>query len=165
MMPIASTEQQSPAHVVLPFIKSVRETFKSMIGLEVTVGKPVRKTENVRGVFVTGLIGFSGQLTGCVVIGFPRDLANVPVEKFVGAAVDDTAADFADAIGEITNIIIGGAKSGIGLAASITVPSVIIGTSYTIAGMSATPCFMIPCTCDAGSFSIELSIRQTVPSD
>ena len=154
-----SSGQPAPSAIVVPFVRSVRDMFQTMLSMEVTIGKPYRKTGSHGAPYVSGVIGFSGQLTGCVVVGFPRNVANILVEKFAGAAMDDSTPDFADAIGEITNILVGSAKSAMEMKVSISIPSVIIGTGYTVAGLSAIPCFIIPCSCAAGEFTIEISVQ------
>src|SRR4051812_39330369 len=99
--------------ILAPFIRSVREVFQSMLSMTVTTGEPFRKTEQSHANNVSGVIGFSGELSGSVVIGFPGKVAPKIIEKFVGMLLDETSPDFADAIGEITNIIAGSAKSGL----------------------------------------------------
>jgi chemotaxis protein CheX len=69
-------------------------------------------------------------------------------------------ADFTDAVGELANMIAGGAKKHLGNAASITVPSVIIGKGHQIARLSDVPCLVIPCTTAAGDFAVEINIKK-----
>ncbi|HUO10540.1 MAG TPA: chemotaxis protein CheX [Phycisphaerae bacterium] len=162
MVTALASIDSTPA-IVAPLIKSVRDTFRSMLAMEVTSGTPSLKTSASHAAHVSGVIGFSGELTGCVVVGFPKGVGEAVAAQFTGAAMEDTHPDFVDAIAEITNIIIGSAKSGMGVAASISIPTVIVGSGYTVAGLSAIPCFVIPCTCSAGEFSIEISVQQGGP--
>ena len=162
----ATTPAAAPAAtpaILAPFIKSVHDVFKSMLGMTVTTTTPFRKTEQSHANNVSGVIGFSGELSGAVVLGFPGNVAPKIIEKFVGAPLDETSPDFADAIGEITNIIAGSAKSGLGLNASISIPSVVIGTGYSVVGLSAVPCYVVPCSCPAGDFSMEISVQHKGP--
>jgi chemotaxis protein CheX len=69
-------------------------------------------------------------------------------------------SDFADAIGEIANMVAGSAKKDLGVLANITVPSVVIGPSHTLAGLSGIPCVVIPVTTPVGKFAVEVSIKQ-----
>jgi CheY-specific phosphatase CheX len=57
-------------------------------------------------------------------------------------------------------MIAGGAKKHLGNAASITVPSVIIGSGHQIARLSDVPCVVIPCTSPVGDFAVEVNIKQ-----
>jgi chemotaxis protein CheX len=161
--PAAPSPAPATPAILAPFIRSVREVFQSMLAMTVTTGEPFRKTEQSHANHVSGVIGFSGDLSGAVVIGFPGNVAPKIIEKFVGMPLDQNSPDFADAIGEITNIIAGSAKSGLGLNASISIPSVVIGTGYSVVGLSAVPCYIVPCSCPAGDFSMEISVQHKGP--
>ena len=54
-------------------------------------------------------------------------------------------------------------KKPIGANASITCPSVIIGTGHTIARLRDVPCLVIPVESPLGNFVIEVSIKQVAP--
>ncbi len=79
-------------------------------------------------------------------------------------ALEFGTPDFADAVGELANMIAGGAKRHLGNLASITVPSVVIGSGHVIARLTDVPCIVIPCQTDAGSFAVEVSIKQIKPA-
>ncbi|MGN6369347.1 MAG: chemotaxis protein CheX [Phycisphaerae bacterium] len=161
--PAPAADPAATPAIVAPFVRSLRDFFQSMLGMTVTIGTPFRKTAQSHANHVSGVIGFSGDLTGAVVIGFPDKVAPAIIEKFAGIQLDETSPDFADAIGEVTNIIAGSAKSGLGLNASISMPSVVIGTGYSVVGLSAVPCYVVPCSCPAGDFSMEISVQQSGP--
>ena len=82
------------------------------------------------------------------------------VSAFAGAPIEPSSPDFADAIGELANMIAGGAKKHLGNSASITVPSIIVGKGHQIARLSDVPCIVIPCTTPAGDFAVEVNIKQ-----
>jgi len=86
---------------------------------------------------VTGLIGVHGKVSGFVTVNLAERFALSAVGGLLGDNFDKLTSQTIDGVGEITNIIVGGIKSG--LASSqyafphITVPSVIIGSGYQIA--------------------------------
>jgi chemotaxis protein CheX len=155
--PVAN--QLSHAQIAIPFIRAVGEVFRSMIGMEMATGKPFLKTEGFKAHFVSGVIGFSGGISGNVVVSFPRNVALELVKILVGTPLNEQHPDFSDAIGELTNLIVGGAKNSLGPSISISAPSVILGQGYVVAHKSGTPCLVIPCSCMAGEFRIEITFQ------
>lgn len=158
-MSTTAAQNLSYVQIAIPFIRAVGEVFRSMIGMEMATGKPFLKTEATKAHYVSGVIGFSGALCGNVVVSFPRNVAGKLVEVFAGSALEESHPDFSDAIGELTNMIVGGAKNSLGSAVYISVPSVIMGTGYTVAYKTGAPCLVIPCSCMAGEFRIEITFQ------
>ena len=142
-----------------PFVESVCNTFETMCGLRVTIGKPELKTTDDPVTDVSGVIGFSGGAAGCVVIHYAFDVASKVATAFAGVEVTPEHEDFADAIGELTNIIAGGAKSKFeGLNISISLPNVIIGKNHNVSPSKSTPRLIIPCKTDVGVFYVEVGM-------
>lgn len=155
-----------PSHIT-PFITSVQNVFSTMLQLPVEVREPHLKREPKATHDVTAIIGMSGDVRGSVALGFPGDTAERVVALFVGAEVARDSADFADAVGELANMICGGAKAmfpdngGV----SISVPSVVVGAGHTVAQQTDTPCVVIPCDTDCGELMIEIAIRPSTTKD
>lgn len=145
---------------ILPFMNAVTEVFKKMAGVTTTVDKPYLKTDAVAAYEVCGIIGFSGEISGSVVISFSDTAAEKLVEAFAGVKLALTDADFSDAIGELANMIVGSAKQHLGAVASISIPSVVIGKGYIVSNMRNVPCLVIPCNCTFGAFAVEVSIKK-----
>ena len=166
-MPTTATAQ-APAPVInpkliVPFVNSVRAVFSTMVGVQITVGRPVLKSQPAPSYDVSSIIGFSGEVVGSVVVSFQQAAALKLVEAFASTPIAADSPDFADAVGELANMIAGGAKKDLGSASSITVPNVIIGHGHTIARLSGVPCLVIPCTSPVGDFAVEVNIKQVAP--
>jgi chemotaxis protein CheX len=145
---------------IVPFINSTKQVFSTMVGVQVAVGKPHIKTDSVGSFDVSGIIGFSGEILGSVVISMQLKAASNLVKAFAGGMeIEPGSADFADAIGEIANMVAGAAKKDLGLIANITVPTVIVGAGHHIARLSGVPCVVIPCESPAGNFAVEVNIK------
>lgn len=160
MPAIASQPLAINPKLVVPFINSVRAVMATMAGVQTTVERPVLKGPATPSYDVSGIIGFSGDITGSVVLSFAKDTAMKLVSAFAGTAIAAESPDFADAVGELANMVAGGAKKDIGVAASISVPSVIIGPGHHVARLSGVPCLVIPCTCAFGQFAVEVNIKE-----
>lgn len=146
---------------IKPFIASVQNVFTTMLQLPVKVGAPRIKDPGAGCSDVSGIIGMSGDVVGSVVLSFPSQTASRIVSLFTGTQMEPGTSDFSDAVGELVNIVSGGAKAMFtGKKVSISCPSVVCGPNHTVASQSDTPCIVIPCSTDCGDFVIELAIRE-----
>lgn len=143
-----------------PFMASVQNVFKTMLSLDVQFGKPSIRQEPEVSHDVTGIIGLSGDVVGAVILSFPKLSALKLASHFAGAQLELNSEDFADAIGELANMVAGNAKKDLeGMKVSISTPSVIIGPGHTVRGMSDCPRLMIPVSTGMGSFVVEVGMR------
>lgn len=149
------------ARYVNAFVLSTTNLFETMVGMSVKILKPFVKKESSTGNFVSGVIGFSGDATGSVVLCLPKNLAVKVASAFAGQDLDVDHPDFADAIGEMANMIAGGAKQHFeGMDVSISLPSVIIGEDHTVSISRHFPTVVIPCETEAGTFHVEVEIKE-----
>jgi chemotaxis protein CheX len=147
--------------LIVPFVNSVRNVFNTMVGVQTTVERPGIKAEPVVSYDISAIIGFSGHVIGSVVVSFQKAAAVELVKAFAGMEIDPNSPDFADAVGELANMIAGSAKKDLGGAASITCPSVILGSGHIIARLRDVPCLVIPCHTPVGDFAVEVNMKQT----
>jgi len=145
-----------------PFVKSICNTFETMCSVPVTIGKPEIKTDNGPGSDVSSIIGFSGDAAGSVALHFGFDIASKLASKFAGIEITPEHDDFADAIGELANMVAGGAKAQFeGVSVSISLPNVIVGTNHNLSASKSVPRIMIPCKTELGSFMVEIGMVLT----
>lgn len=147
---------------ITPFIASIQNVFSTMMQLPVTIGNPSIKQSPSTTYDVSGIIGMSGDVTGNVVLSFPSQAAKRIVQLFTGVEYEVNSPDFADAIGELTNMVSGGAK---GLfqgkkKVSISTPSVVIGNGHTVSRPRDVPVICIPCITDCGELVIEIAVQE-----
>jgi chemotaxis protein CheX len=157
---VASSPPVINPKLILPFVNAVRAVFSTMVGVQTTVSRPTFKAEPAPSYDVSGIIGFSGQITGSVVVSFQQSAALKLASAFAGVPIEPGSADFADAIGELANMIAGNAKKDLGASANISIPSVVIGPNHTVARLSGVPCLVIPCSTPVGDFAVEINIKQ-----
>ncbi len=150
------------AQQITSFVASTHQVFTTMLSLSVTASKPytccaVPRFENE----VSGIIGMSGDVQGMVVLSFPTTTARNVIRSFTGMDMDPTSPDFADAVGELVNMISGAAKAKFeGKNVSISCPSVVIGKGHKVQQPSDATCITIPFECPAGAFSLEVAIKN-----
>jgi len=150
------------ASFITPFVTSIQNVFSTMLQLRVDIGEPKVKNAAEASHDVSGIIGMSGDITGSIVLSFPKDTAERVVSLFCGEEFACGSADFADAIGELVNMVSGGAKAQFPdkRDVSISVPSVVVGDNHSIANQSDAPCVVIPCSTDCGELCIEIAIKD-----
>jgi chemotaxis protein CheX len=143
-----------------PFVSAVRNVFHTMLGVEVKIGKPYVKKEDTASADVSGIIGFSGDAAGCVVLSFPKLVAVRAASTFAGTDIGENHPDFADAVGELANMIAGNAKKDFeGVAISISLPSVVIGDSHRVSKSNTSPRLVVPCETSLGPFFLEVAMK------
>lgn len=146
---------------ISPFINSVQNVFSTMLQLPIEAGEPRVKTDAASVHEVTGIIGLSGDVSGAVALSFPRVTAERIVAIFCGMEIDADHPDFPDAVGELVNMISGGAKAEFsGRTVSISCPSVIVGAGHRVLNQSQLPAVMLPFTSDCGEMTVEIAIRD-----
>ncbi|MBN1344764.1 MAG: chemotaxis protein CheX [Phycisphaerae bacterium] len=143
-----------------PFVAAVRNVFHTMLGVEVKIGKPYVKDDERASADVSAIIGFSGDAAGCVVISFPKDVGVKAASTFAGMELGEDHPDFADALGELANMVAGNAKKDFeGVEISISLPSVIIGQSHKVSRSNTFPRVVIPCDTSLGQFYVEVGMK------
>jgi len=94
------------------------------------------------------------------VLAFPMATAEKVVEQFMNITMPSDSEDFADAVGELVNMVSGSAKAQFeGHDVRISVPSVVVGSNHTVQSMSDAFCVRIPCDSEFGGFSVEVAMK------
>lgn len=130
-----------------PFIIATQVVFKTMLGIEVKMGKPVLKQTRQTNGDVTGIMGLAGDQRGTLCISFRKEGALHVYNTLMGDGCEEINADVIDAIGELTNIISGQArkefeKSNINLKAAI--PMVVVGNEVEMNFITTLPIVSLP---------------------
>ena len=142
-----------------PFLLAVQNIFETMIQLPFKLGKATLKKEDTTSYEISGSIGITGEITGCVVVSFPEPVALQLASALLEDELTEVNADCTDAIGEIANMVAGDAKKRFPEGnTSISVPNVVIGR-HRISYPRGVPIISIPCETSAGWFSIEVALK------
>jgi chemotaxis protein CheX len=145
-----------------PFVEAVQNLFVTMLETEIFISKPFVQTDKSQAADVTAVIGLSGDVVGSIALCFPMKSAVSTAAKFAGVEMSRDHEDFADALGELANIIAGQAKAKLeGLSCTISLPNVMIGENPLISNSMFTPRLVLPCDSALGRFSVEVSMVVT----
>lgn len=152
------------ADVINPFIESTVNVLKVMAATSVTIGAPSVKVHNRTWGVVTGVIGLAGyQASGNMILSFDKPsilsiVSNMLGEKF--STIDDQVAD---AVGELTNMVSGGAKgklSDMGFFFEMAVPLVVLGQNTEIKQLTKAPIIVVPFDTGNGKLVLEASLKK-----
>lgn len=147
-----------------PFLEAIMNVLNTMAKLEAKPGRPAIKTNEVAKGDVTGLMGMTGeQARGTLAITFTEpvilEITKRMLEEEV-TRIDDTVTDM---VGEITNMVTGGAKrilSEHGYRFDMAIPSVVSGKNHIIHHKSRAPIIIVPFNTQAGNFFIEICFEE-----
>lgn len=149
------------ASYINAFIQAIENVFNTMLQTDVTVRKPVLKSDEEPRYDVSSIIGLSGDIVGSIVLSFPVDVASTIAFRFTGMELAPESEDFADALGELVNMISGNAKASFtGKNANISCPTVVIGKDHRVFRQSDMPAIELPCDCNAGEFILEVAMKD-----
>jgi chemotaxis protein CheX len=116
-----------------PFIVSVRNAFKTMLSSDAERGAPFLRTTTASDFCVSGVIGLSGDAVGTVVLNMSKEVALGVASVLLMEQFTDLTPDVIDAVGELTNVIAGAAKSKLEeFHLGVSLPNVVTGGAHTI---------------------------------
>ena len=147
-----------------PFLSSLVNVLSTMANTTITPGQPrIKKDEVARG-DVSGLIGMvSPQTKGSFSITFEESLAVEIMFRMLGERPKGITPDVTDMVGEITNMVTGGAKRILGEKGydfTMATPVVVSGKGHTISHKSEGVKILMPFDSDFGKVHIEVSFDK-----
>jgi chemotaxis protein CheX len=138
-----------------PFLSSMLNVMSTMAQVELTPEKPKLKKGEVAKGDVSGLIGMvSEQTKGSLSITFEAKLALEAMQKMFGESPDEINDEIIDLVGEITNMVTGGAKrllSEKGFEFDMATPMVVSGPDHMINHKAKGPVVIIPLSSISGA--------------
>jgi chemotaxis protein CheX len=143
-----------------PFVEAANTVFKTVLDCDIQRRLMSFKKSDMPGYEISGVIGLSGKVAGAVVLSVSTPLAFKVVETLLGTRVSEIDADVVDAVGELTNMIAGGAKTALAhLEMSIGLPSVVTGGSHSISFASRVPPLGILFDTTWGPMTLEVTME------
>ena len=147
---------------VNPVLNSCNFVLRSVAGLQLQAGKPLRRMpdDTVTGRCITGLISTKGanrQASLAIVFG-DTVMRNI-VEEMLPKDVDQSTGVSIDLVGEISNMILGRAKNELedqGYNFQMSLPTMMIGYDYVVPHSAKGIIMQIPYASSGGPFYIEV---------
>jgi chemotaxis protein CheX len=157
----ATLDSARVADFINPVLGATRDVFEMMLGCTPKRVGLKLKEPCAAGGSVSGVIGITGGVVGTIGVRLPKQMAMDVLERMVGTKADAITPDVCDAVGELTNLIAGAAKSKLAhLNLSVSLPNVVSGEAFDVAYPSDVSPFCILFDSELGSFVIEAGFSQ-----
>ena len=145
-----------------PFLASTRSVFETMVRAKLSLGAPALKRAEDR-LFklytVSAMIDLSGAVVGRVVVSFSPTVAYAVGGALAGRSFDRVDEDLMDALGEIANMIAGGAKTSMPQGGNVQISTPRVIPAHAVTYPPGVPVIVLPFDTTAGRFVIETAIR------
>ena len=153
------------AEFINAFLTAILNILTTMAQMKAEPGKPFVKADHVAKGDVTGIIGMAGEQTkGTLAVTFTQPVILAITERMLGEKLDTIDDTVTDMVGELTNIVTGGAKKFLsekGYRFDMAIPAVISGKDHIVLHKSKNPIILVPFTTEAGDFFVELCFELT----
>ncbi len=144
-----------------PFVASVDNVFNTMLSCELSREDLFLKDGFQPEHPVAGIIGLSGKAKGVVVLSLCREVALEATAVLLQERPPEVNDEVVDAVGELTNMIAGGAQAQLEhLEMRISLPTVVLGDSYTIEFPASTRPICIPFGSKWGKMAVEVGLIE-----
>jgi chemotaxis protein CheX len=147
-----------------PFLYGTIEVLKKMAFIEPRPGKVYLKKTALAHGDVSGIIGITGDMIGSLAISFGESCICHIVGSMLGESYAEANQEVFDAVGEITNMISGVARTHLekeGMQVYAAIPSVVYGKNHTINHILKSPSIVIPFETDQGTFVVDVCIKRS----
>lgn len=153
------------AELINPFLHATKNVLETMCQTPVQAKKPHLKDNTLSYGEVTGIIGMTSKETaGCMIISFSEKcILQVVANMLMEPPKEKVDEEIVDAVGELTNMICGGAKAQLAklnYTFDLATPTMVIGTGVEISYHSNAPTIVIPFTTEYGTFVVEANLEQ-----
>lgn len=168
-----TVEQDTRETILSAITTSAEQAFETMLftslshnGYEPLVDEGEPHGAISGSISLTGTINESGKAISCgITLMFEKNVAESFFKAMMMMGDDDPVveAELKDAIGELANMVAGGAKSSLqdqGIALAIGLPSTVVGENHNISGPRNAARFALVPQSDKGPFTIAVVLSQ-----
>ncbi|MFZ5774097.1 MAG: chemotaxis protein CheX [Thermodesulfobacteriota bacterium] len=151
------------AEFINPFLQATKNVIETMAQTPVTAQKPALKEGKTSYGEVTGIIGMtSDDITGSMIVSFTEKcILSIVANMLMEEAKPKIDAEVVDAVGELTNMICGGAKAQLAKIDhkfDLATPTMVVGKGVEISYYSEAPTIVIPFETANGPFVVEANL-------
>ncbi len=151
-----------------PFLSGTVEVLQKFSNVRATPKKPYLKKTDIAFGDVSGIIGLTGDVVGSLAISFQEDCILGILTAMFGEVHLEVGHETYDAVGEITNMISGNARSKLekeGLTVFAAIPSVVTGARHSINHILKIPSIVIPFSTDQGDLVVDVCLKKADQED
>ena len=167
-MAVTSPITESVIHDAV--VRSIEGVFKAMIGADIALvaqGETPAAAPAARPAQVLGSVGFVGDAAGLVYLCLDEDFARYLTGAMLGmspAEVEMNGVEVVnDAIGEITNMAVGGFKNALcdlGHPCKLTLPTIVRGRNISVAAIKSATRHVFHFDCGPHRLVADIQVKQ-----
>lgn len=150
--------------LIKPVVETLINVFSTMADVRPDVGKPSLKKDEIARGDVTGIMSMvSPQLRASVAITFTKPVIINLVRRMLGEEIRDINDTACDLTGELTNMVVGGAKNlfaSQGYDFDMSTPSILIGKGHLVHHPFSGETILLLLTADSGQFCVEICLED-----
>jgi chemotaxis protein CheX len=147
------------AEFINPFITSLDNAFGTMLNCQVHRGAISLRNGSTPRHEVSGVIGLSGRAVGTVVLSLSKEVALAAASTLLLCETTEINADVVDAVGELTNMVAGGAKAQLEeYQLMVSLPNVVTGPGHEVRFPSNVAPICVPFTTPWGPLALEVGL-------
>jgi chemotaxis protein CheX len=140
---------------------SMYDVFDTMVGLDIEPGVPELKQDRVAKGDVSGLIGMKAEgASGSIALTLTQSTIREISRGLLGEEISDSGREAADLAGELTNMLVGGAKRILaekGHDFDMQTPQLLVGDGHEIVHHYPGQTVLLPVSVGQDVFYIELN--------
>lgn len=145
-----------------PFVRSLQNTFTTMLSCPVKRTSLALKESSKTSHEISGVIGLTGKAVGAVVLSLSKEVALKAASSLLCCEYSEINDDVRDAVGELTNMVAGGAKAELEeLQLAVSLPNVITGRDHEVHFPSNVTPICIHFSCPWGELTLEVGLAMT----
>lgn len=145
------------------FIESAINVLKVMAFIDANAGDPYLKKDSTARGDVSGIITFSGSITGSLALSFSESCILKIVSNMLGEDIKTVDSITKDAAGELTNMISGDARKRLeskGHLIAANIPTLLSGEGHIIKHVLDGPSIVVPFKTAFGEFVVDVNIAD-----
>lgn len=146
-----------------PFILSTQEILNMMAVLSVELDEIYLNTSPFHYGDVSGIMALAGEQKGVIMISFYESLSKRIISSIMGLSLADLSEEeHLDGVGEIINMIAGGAKARLGDSEThflLSAPTVITGNQHRVIQQKDIPCVVMVFKVEEECFAVQLCLN------
>lgn len=150
------------AKFINPVLTSIVNILETMANMKAQPGKPSLKSDNNSLGEVSGIIDMNGQqVKGSIAISFSKPVVLDIAKRMLREEFHEIDNEVQDLVGEITNMMVGGAKAKLadeGFNFELSTPKIFAQPNHQIKHSTEGPIILLPFRCDNGEFFVEICL-------
>lgn len=145
------------SNCINPVLSATKSVFEAMLGCSPVRKGIVLKDSSQPRYEISAVIGVTGRANGTIALSLKSSTAIEVLDRLVGIQAEEINAEVCDAIGELTNIIVGNTKAKMEeLQLSISIPNIITSSGHHVHYPSKVTPICIEFDSEIGPFTVEV---------